>query len=201
MNALRWTLLADGGSDRALRPILRWCLRGARPDALLFEPRFEIRKASAPLEAELRRALRETDPDILFVHRDAERESRETRWAEIPAVDDRQVRVIPVRMTEAWLLIDERAIRAAASNPNGRVALELPRLRDLERDPDPKESLRQLLLQASELQGRRLAAFKADIARRCCLVAEEIEDFAPLRNLPAFRAFLAEMGAVLDARP
>jgi hypothetical protein len=34
--------------------------------------------------------------------------------------------VVPVRMMEAWLLIDEMAIRRVAGNPNGRIPIELP---------------------------------------------------------------------------
>jgi len=88
-------------------------------------------------------------------------------------------------MTEAWLLIDESAIREASGNPNGRTPLALPRTRDLEKLPDPKELLYELLRQASELSGRRLAKFKPD---ECVhRLAELIDDFSPLCGLPAFK--------------
>ena len=68
--------------------------------------------------------------DVLFVHRDAEAQlpafrreevTRALAHTEIPHVP-----VIPVRMTEAWLLADENAIRRAAGNPNGDEELNLP---------------------------------------------------------------------------
>ena len=197
MTLLAWSLLADGGADRALLAIVRWSIRIARPDITLLEPRFEVRSTQLSLATAIQECAERTNADVVFVHRDAERESLEDRRAEIPLVLDRQVSVVPVRMTEAWLLIDERSIRAAASNPNGVIPLPMPKSRDLEGLPDPKDILRDLLVRASESSGRRLEKYKADLARRCHLVAEEIESFAPLRGLPAFRAFEADLGAAL----
>jgi hypothetical protein len=63
--------------------------------------------------------------------------------------------VIPVRMTEAWLLISEAALRASVDNRNGRVVLNLPTITTLEAIPNPKQLLEETLLMASELTGRR----------------------------------------------
>jgi hypothetical protein len=90
-------------------------------------------------------------------------------------------------MTEAWLLIDEAALRRAAGNPGGTVALRFPQLRKLEQLSDPKEVLHQLLLEASELRGRRRASFTTNAAVH--RLATLIEDYAPLRQLEAFRHF------------
>lgn len=58
--------------------------------------------------------------EILFIHRDAEREDPVKRIEEIESALDQvdvnmrfrhNIPVIPVRMSEAWLLISERAIR------------------------------------------------------------------------------------------
>lgn len=46
----------------------------------------------------------------------------------LPAETTRHIPVIPVRMTEAWLLGHELSIRSAAGNPNGSENLELPDL-------------------------------------------------------------------------
>ncbi|MHC5830744.1 MAG: hypothetical protein ACYT04_86055, partial [Nostoc sp.] len=74
--------------------------------------------------------------NLLFIHRDAEREPREKRITEIlealqeavkkSVVVPPHVCVIPVRMQEAWLLFDEAALRKAAGNPSGRQPLQLP---------------------------------------------------------------------------
>ena len=146
------------------------------------------------------RVIQRFRPDILFVHRDAESVSRELRCEEIPSEPGRIVRVVPVRMTEAWLLIDAPALRSAAGNPNGRAPLELPPLSRLETLPDPKRALHSLILDASELSGaRRRSRLKRDMARRVERLASLITDFGPLRRLPAFLAFEAEAHQALDA--
>ena len=92
---------------------------------------------------------------------------------------------------EAWLLINEAALRRAAGNPNGETPLNLPNIADLEEIPDPKEVLYTLLRISSELRGRRLRRF--EVRRSAGLVAEYIDDFAQLRRLPAFRALEADI--------
>jgi hypothetical protein len=100
-------------------------------------------------------------------------------------------------MTEAWLLFDPVAIRLAADNPNGRVRLNLPRVREIEQVVDPKKQLADLLCIASEKSGRRLDQFKRDLAGRVHRVAEVINDFSPLRALQAFKRFEAETEGAL----
>ena len=92
-------------------------------------------------------------------------------------------------MTEAWLLIDASAIRRAADNPNGKVSLDLPLTAKLEQVPDPKKVLDRALVVASEKSGRRLKRFERDLSFRRQRVAALIDDFSPLRELDAFRAF------------
>jgi len=202
---LSCTLAGDGSTDRALRPVLEWFL-GQLP--FLQRRGFTVQVAApgVNLHERLSRAVQEYPCDVLFVHRDAEREPREKRVEEIrravitagvPAC----VPVVPVRMTEAWLLIEEGAIRRAAGNPNGEVSLPLPRLASLETVPDPKKLLRSCLIQASEKTGRRLQQFERDLPDRVQRVAELISDFSPLRQLPAFRDFESEAREALERLP
>ncbi len=140
--------------------------------------------------------------DVLFVHRDAEKEPKERRLKEIRAAAGTAgfppfVPVVPVRMTEAWLLIDETAIRQAAGNPNGEAALPLPKVARLESVADPKGVLRTCLIEASEKTGRRLQQFERDLPERIQRVAELISDFSPLRQLPAFQDFEQEARRVV----
>ena len=90
-------------------------------------------------------------------------------------------------MLEAWLCFDERAIRNAAGNPNGKAPLGLPSLKRVESRPDPKEDLRKALLAACELSGRRLKKFNT--AAAFWRIVDYIDDFTPLRELSAFQAF------------
>jgi len=100
--------------------------------------------ARAGLTERVRGALELFPADLLFVHRDADREPTATRRdeirkaVEIATPNQATVPVVPVRMTEAWLLIDEPAIRSAAGNPRGTMALDLPKLGAIEGTADPK---------------------------------------------------------------
>lgn len=106
--------------------------------------------------------------------------------------------VVPVRMQEAWLLFDETAIRKAAGNPLGRQPLKLPDLSKLEDQPDPKTILYELLREASGLGSKRRNKLKVEeIVHR---VADLIDDFSPLRALPAFMALEQEIKQVIQER-
>ena len=201
-NELRLTLVADGSSDRALLPIIQWTVRQHSDAAMVIAWADLARMPTRPtaLNARIAHAIDLYPCDLLFVHRDAERDPRSTRVAEITAACAGSgaggvVPVVPVRMTEAWLLFDESVIRNAAGNPLGTVRLRLPRVKSLERVPDPKEILHQALLTASELGARRRDRF--DVRWAANRVASLAEDFSPLRLLPSFRSFEFDTAAAL----
>ena len=138
--------------------------------------------------------------DLLFVHKDAERDNPARKLQEVRdalvAVDSgiqipEVVCLIPVRMQESWLLFDEAAIRRASGNPNGRVLISLPKLKTVENLPDPKDVLYELLRIASERSGRRLKQF--NVRHGAGQVSQFIEDFSPLRILPAFQRLEADV--------
>jgi hypothetical protein len=194
--AVRSAIIADGSSDLALRPVITWSFRQAAPNVSFERPIFVIRRSDQTLDAEIVRVKNEYKPNIVFVHRDAEKEDYCTRRAQIPRGPD-LVAIVPVRMTEAWLLIDEQAIRMAAGNPNGKVTLNMPPIARLEHVVDPKEELRRLLVESSELPARREKRF--DRQKALHRVAELIEDFSLLRRLSAFNEFWNELRQALDA--
>ncbi|MFB3814160.1 MAG: hypothetical protein ACE14L_08610 [Terriglobales bacterium] len=196
---LRFTLLTDGSSDRVLIPVLTWLLQQAAPATEISPQWADFRFLPQPPTTLYERIVRALDfypCDLLFVHRDTENAERGVRQSEITAalsqlyteanMDVPCVFVIPVRMQEAWLLIEEQAIRRAAGNPRGRVRLEMPRRDRLEAVPDPKATLYALLRTASEQTGRRLHRLSLPALR--FRIAELIQDFTPLRVLPAFAA-------------
>lgn len=203
MTGLRYTLLGDGASDRVLIHPIRWALRveqvavetGRWADLSRLRPR------PASLADRIHRAIELYPAELLFVHRDAEGEQREHRLEEIRtavgATCERHVPVVPVRMTEAWLLHDEAAIRRASGNPNGRTDPGLPRPEGVERLSDPKETLRCALLEASELPARRRRRLATRFGDMRARTAELIGDFAPLRAAPAFAALLMDLRAAL----
>lgn len=205
MSLLTFTLLSDGSSDRALLPVLQWLLR--QNTVLDFQGEWaDLRRMIAPprsLEERIRAALTLYPCDLLFIHRDSEKASREDRVREIrqhlqTLPGQTAVCVVPVRMQEAWFLFDESAIRLAADNPRGRMDLALPSLSDVEALADPKSLLWSMLSNASGLRAGRLHRFRPEA--RIHRLSEVIEDFSPLRRLPAFQALEDELRAVLASR-
>ncbi|MBI3800779.1 MAG: hypothetical protein HY268_27845 [Deltaproteobacteria bacterium] len=209
MKELRYTLLTDGSSDRALLPLLTWLLREHGVNFPIQSEWADLRRLPKPpkeLSERIKWSIELYPCDLLFVHRDAETGSLASRVEEIhKALEqlagaihwnrDLTVCVIPIRMQEAWLLLNEAAIRSAAGNPNGRRPLELPSIKDLEQLPNPKMVLFNLLRQASELYGRRLRSFR--VSGRVQRVAEFINDFVLLRALSAFVALEEEIEQVV----
>jgi hypothetical protein len=210
MKELRYTLLCDGPSDAVLLPLLTWLLREHHIECAIQPAWADLRRLPNPpkgLADKIERSLDLYPCDLLFVHRDAEREPREVRVDEIhKAVEQAakfvsiplQVCVVPVRMQEAWLLFDEAALRRAAGNPNGRQPLQLPPTARLEQLPNPKNDLHELLREASGLHGSRRKKFRVDVGAR--RVAEFINDFAPLRALSAFTALEADIENMIKAQ-
>lgn len=195
MNLRHWrfTLLADGPSDAALLPVLNWLWQQHRQDDMVTGRFAEFGDGlvqSRRIEDRVAPALELYPCDVLFVHRDAEKEPMKKRLEEIRLAVETAgtnvpaVCVVPVRMTEAWMLFDAAAIRRAAGNPNGTQALKLPPLSRVESLPDPKAVLHETLRKASGLSPQRLARFNVRSASR--LVTEHVDDFSPLRRLDSF---------------
>lgn len=210
MKPLRYTLLADGSSDSILLQPLRWLLLKCGVSSALAPAWADLRVLpSVPrrLEDRLGEAVRLYPCDLLFVHRDAEAEDASVRAAEIEQAATRVaynflqgqllVCVVPVRMTEAWFLFDESALRRAAGNPYGSVPISLPAVSKVEALPDPKGLLHELLRRATELPSRRMRKF--DVAKGVRRLGELIDDFTPLRSLQAFSMLEARLRASLRA--
>ena len=197
MKALNITLVTEGTSDVALIPHIHWLLRQNGITNAIEATWADLRHLPRNLEIKglskkISLALELYPCDILFIHRDSDNTSVEERETEIlNAIENIEGRkpdyfvcVIPVKETEAWLLFDENAIRRAAGNPNGNEPLELPKLKDIENLADPKQLLNDKLKIASGRKGRRLTKF--NVGHSITQISEFIEDFSPLRSLPAF---------------
>lgn len=206
--SVKYTLLSDGPSDRALIPHLTWLLE---TNGVKGEVRAEwaelrnLRDVPKGLEKRVAKAIELYPCELLFVHRDAERETLEARRLEVNSILAKLkvgqelpvfVCVVPVRMQEAWLLCDEAAIRRAAGNPNGAVSLDMPKPRTVEQLPDPKEVLNGLLRIASESTGRRLKQF--NVSHSSSQVSQYIEDFSLLRAIRAFRLLEDEVRMAIE---
>lgn len=209
MSELHYSLLGDGPSDKALAHVIDWALweLGVRTfEGQWVDLSFVTPKPSG-LSARISAALTLYPCDILIVHRDAERAAFKERLAEIDralqSASSSQIStpVVPVRMTEAWLLHDAGAIRRAAGNPNGTMSLDLPRVGTIETISDPKAVLRAALQTASGATGRHLRAWQRRSSGRTSRVAELVRDFGYLQQLPAFSHFYVELRNAVASLP
>lgn len=198
--SITYTLLADGSSDEVLISIINWTIVQHYP-RLSFTPQFarNLGNVGSNLTSRIPAALRAYPCDLLFVHRDAETADRAVRLEEITLALSQAhsncVPIIPIRMTEAWLLSDEMAIREAAGNKMGALNLNLPPKKRWEALPDSKQVLFDALTTASEKSGRALKKFSPQKQR--ARVAALTQDFSALRELPSFDYFESELNLKL----
>ncbi|MEU6023682.1 hypothetical protein [Micromonospora sp. NPDC047134] len=141
--------------------------------------------------------------DVIVVHRDADNAGEHARRLEIESavrslgVSTELVPVIPVRMTEAWLLLDEAAIRHVAGNPRGRARLNLPRPHEVESRADPKSILRASLLTASEESGRRREAVARRFNEHRKQLLERLDPAGPVLRLDSWARMVAAIDEVV----
>ena len=138
------------------------------------------------------------DCDLLLVHRDADA-SEETpnagpqkRYDEInQSVSDSGysgawVGMVPVRMTEAWLLLDEAEIRGVTGRLRGEESLRLPPPSQVENCPDPKLRLAEALAIASGASGRRLRRLQRDLPQVRYQLLENLPVGGLLKQVPSW---------------
>jgi hypothetical protein len=193
----RALLLADGSSDGPLgthaAAIAR--LHGVALDVVAPEFGRMDKPPGRAVKQRLERMLRiDRDFDVLLVHRDCENDTVANRENEIFSgvhdcgVDWSVVPIVPIRMTEAWLLLDEDAIRVVAGRPSGGESLDLPRLSQIESMPDPKARLQAALEVACGLSGRHLRKFKRDFPAHRRQLLERLDRAGGVRQLKAWQA-------------
>jgi len=142
-------------------------------------------------------------PDVIVVHRDSDNVDPEERRAEIEsgvrnvATESHHIPVIPIKMTEAWLLLDEGAIRMAAGNPAGRIALGLPKANEVESRADPKAILSECILKASELTGRRRDKLSKRFPRNRRQIFEKLNTRGSITTLTSWISLIADIDRVV----
>lgn len=120
---LRAVFVADGSSDLPIAQHLGQMCRARGIDIQITTPDpARLMAASRSVEDRLTALRRIGDPiDIYFIHRDAEASSSIERRREIlegaenAGVTCPVVPIVPVRMTEAWLVLNEPAIGSGVS--------------------------------------------------------------------------------------
>ena len=192
----RGLFLADGPSDLPLSDhVAGLCRRQGLDVDLTAVPGDRLPPGTGRTVEDRVRAVFGDDPDFAFVvvHRDAEGQDPARRHAEVHEGVDQAgfggpaMAVVPVRMTEAWLLLDEAAIRAVAGRPRGGPALNLPTPAEAERVADPKAPLREVLEAAAAARGRRLKTFRRQFGEQRRLLLERLDPDGPVTALRSWQ--------------
>lgn len=197
MKRVTATLITDGSSDKLLVPLIELLFNTHTELAYQVNCAEGLPPVSSGLKARIDSALELFPCDFLFVHRDAEGVAATVRQQEIEAswLGSQQtatlICVVPVRMTEAWLVANEKPIRLAVGNPNGTESLGLPTVKNIESLPDPKEILFAALKAASGISATRKRRFNPHQYRH--RVSELTDDLRPLRKLESFRYLEAQV--------
>ena len=205
---MRFALIAEGPADTPLVAVLaRLC--GSLGIADVEGEHVRGLEVGRTISARAT-ALFEEDPDydLLFVHMDGDKEGLELRRQRIDTalVDCRvpcpYVRVVPVRMTESWLLVDVQKIREVAGFHDGTADLDLPPSPSrIEAIRDPKSRLRKALVLAKRPPKRRkirlsqMTDHEYAVARNELL--ESLDINGPVTRLRAWQALVDDTKAAL----
>ena len=200
---MRFLLACEGQSDAGLVPHIQRLIIESGETDVDGEPWFY----GGPLANKIRTGLQVAEHmvDLLFVHRDADSAHGDARLQEIAntvgevADAPHWVGVVPVRMTEAWLILDEAAIRTAVGKPDSRTPLHLPTPCEAERRADPKGILENALLTASEATGRRRQKIKRDFGRLRRQLLVNLPINGPLAQLTSWARFRDDTLRAIDA--
>ncbi|SBT45107.1 hypothetical protein [Micromonospora auratinigra] len=198
--------VAEGSSDAPLAELIESLFLQRGVDVRLSQPDFSLlgrvaKDVGSRVSAGLR--LAGEPADLIVVHRDADNAGHAARRQEIVTavsslkVPSALIPVIPVRMTEAWLLLDEAAIRLVAGNPKGRMNLTLPKRHEVESLADPKNVLRTCLLTASGETGRRGDAVRNRFNQHRRQLLELLDPSGPVSTLQSWKRLLDEVDHIV----
>lgn len=191
----RALFLADGPSDMPLSDHLEQLSRrtGLLLEVVPLDPH-RVPAAGRTIEGRVKAALaQDSDFDCVLVHRDAEKQDPERRFEEVrdgvnaAGFSGPAVGIVPVKMTEAWLLLDEQAIRRVAGHPSGTADLGLPKPRHVEGVAHPKAMLQDALITASGASGRRLRVLKKRFGAHRRQLLEALDLDGPIEHLAAWQ--------------
>ncbi|MGW7345255.1 hypothetical protein [Streptomyces sp. NPDC054854] len=203
----RVLFIGEGSSDNGLVPHVESIAARKGLDASITVPDFGLlRLPTGHSVRDKLRAARELRGtyDLVVVQRDADRgpaqdrrdEIAEAVCAEWPSLQ--HVAVVPIRMLEAWLLLDEACLRQVAENPRGRVSLDLPKGTAAERVADPKQLLKDSLARASEYRGRRLVQFQKRFSQHRLRMLELLDPEGPVAGLPSWQDFVKDLDEAFE---
>jgi hypothetical protein len=198
--------LAEGSSDFPLADMVEVLFLDRGVELSLSRPDFSLlgrvpKDVRSRVDAGL--ALVGGNVDLMVVHRDADNAGTALRRREIEngirsaGVDSGIVPVVPIRMTEAWLLLDESAIRQIAGNPRGRMPLSLPAITEVERKADPRSILPRCILEAANVTGRRRDRLGNRFNQNRRQLLERLDRDGVVNQLSGWQTLVADVEAVV----
>ncbi|HEU5230856.1 MAG TPA: DUF4276 family protein, partial [Ktedonobacteraceae bacterium] len=150
-------------------------------------------------ECILQAARRAANYNILIVHADADHRTEEKALKErfnpgyllVQQAQEHVCRcvlpIVPVRMTEAWMLADPEALRAALGTSKNAQELGLPlKAKLVENDSDPKQTLKMIVGKANTHRSRQR---HLEVTTLYTLLGRTI-DLSRLSNVPAYQRFV-----------
>ena len=204
---LRFLLVCEGSSDGALvHHIQRLLIQHGATEADGSSSHF-----GTSLTEKVKQGLDlSAAPDLLFVHRDADHH-RDTpaagakkRYEEITtsvqsaSYGGPYLGIVPIRMTEAWLLVNEWSIRQVSGKPDSRHDLGLPTVQTVESIANPKNVLKEVLLRAGSPRGsRREKIFRRNFGEHRRQLIESLPVGGPLEHLNSWVRFRDDTKAAL----
>jgi Domain of unknown function (DUF4276) len=206
MRTFNGLFIAEGSSDMPIADIVERMFFDKGVSVYLRKPDFGL-LGRVPKDVQSRlkagEELSDGAVDFVVVHRDADNAGYEARREEIQgalqslAGNPLCVPVIPIRMTEAWILLDEAAIRLTAGNPRGRTSLKLPRLHEIETCPNPKQLLAAALLEAADVSGRRRERLSKRFNQHRKQLLERLDTSGPVNQLSSWQKLVKDIDAVV----
>jgi hypothetical protein len=220
MSTLVLALYVEGNADERFLPIIvqraaqNILLREGRTAIDVLQPHVVVPDEPPPDRATaiLAVARKTAGYHALIIHADADHPSPERALRERvrPGLDRIEfahkagnavcgttIPLVPVQMTEAWMMADAEALRAVIGTRLASDQLGLPgRPHAVESDPDPKQTLRDIVHRAlADRPRRRRHVDRADLDEP---LARQI-DLARLETIPAYRQFIEDLRSALQS--
>lgn len=204
-NILQIAITTEGPTDNRFLPfIIQKTFENlaleCKSDIEVYEPQ-EIEKITGPfIQSAINLSKKHNYFQILCIHCDADDSTEETVLRTkltpvIEAIDNLEedsckniVAVIPIYMTESWMLANPNLLSSRIDSTISASDLGLPRIGRIETITDPKQTIINAI-KVSERTGRRRSK-KLNISQLYSPIAKEI-GLNDLRNLNSFQAFEA----------
>jgi Domain of unknown function (DUF4276) len=187
-------LLHEGSTDAAALPPLidKAIAYLINQENLLIPFEWNVNRIFGPSDIAVSNTQSEGAYDILLVHRDGGRISDRVRTT-LRSLD--AVPVVPVREMEAWLIVDPEAFAKATGHPTSRLPADLPRPREIERVPDPKQIMHNIWISllGREPQGGRVGHLEEILE----IVAGNVR-LERLLQLRSFIEFIRDLRSALE---